>query len=253
MDASDFQKMLSRIHFCSVLRRSQFCRIYSKKMSAVSTYIATVEDIDTIMELTNDAFIADAFFKKPEYHLRFDAATVKEMIEDDNSRFVIATQNIDGVETKCGSIFLHWAVESTQSNLQVTCSIYTCMSLPAPSIPSLNKQYHPQQVTGKFSAVSVPTKFEKRGIGKTLVKAIETQLQEIAHKELAAITNDTRSPTLSVNMEMGVINQRKDLFPWYEGQGYKVIGEIKPNDAELLRICLDDFDICCILMRKQLV
>ena len=51
-------------------------------------------------------------------------------------------------------------------------------------------------------------------------------------------------------MEMGVINQRKDLFPWYEGQGYKVIGEIRPNDAELLRICLDEVDICCVLMRK---
>lgn len=88
-------------------------------MSTVSTYIATVDDIATIMELTNDAFIADAFFKKPEYHQRFDAATVKQMIEDENSRFVIATQNINGAETKCGSIFLHWTVESSQSNLTV--------------------------------------------------------------------------------------------------------------------------------------
>lgn len=113
--------MLSRIHFCSsVLRINQFYRVYSKQMSAVSTYVASVEDIDTIMELTNDAFIADAFFKKPEYHQRFDAATVKQMIEDDNSRFVIATQNINGVETKCGSIFLHWAIESTKSNLEVS-------------------------------------------------------------------------------------------------------------------------------------
>lgn len=101
--------------------------------------------------------------------------------------------------------------------------------------------------------MSVPTKFEKRGIGKTLVKSIESQLQDIAQKELAAIQGDTNSPALSVNMEMGVINQRKDLFPWYEGQGYRVIGEIKPNDAELQRICLDEFDICCILMRKQII
>jgi len=96
----------------------------------------------------------------------------------------------------------------------------------------------------------VPTKYEKRGIGKTLVKAVETQLQEIAQSEFAAATSNTNSPVLSVNMEMGVINQRKDLFPWYEGQGYQVI-EALPHDAELQRICLEDSDVHCILMRKQ--
>lgn len=105
-----------------------------------------------------------------------------------------------------------------------------------------------QQVIGKFSAVSVPTRFEKRGIGKALVKAAEAQLQEIAQQELSKMETPK---ILVVHMEMGVINQRKDLFPWYEGQGYKVIGEIRPNDTELLRICLDDVDICCILMRKE--
>ena len=121
MGTSDFQKMLARIHCCTLFRHSQIYRIYSKKMSTVSTYIATVDDIAAIMELTNDAFIADAFFKKPEYHQRFDATTVKQMIEDENSRFVVATQNINGAETKCGSIFLHWTIESSQSNLTVNC------------------------------------------------------------------------------------------------------------------------------------
>jgi hypothetical protein len=72
---------------------------------------------------------------------------------------------------------------------------------------------------------------------------------EIAKNEHANRPNSD----LVISMEMGVINQRKDLFPWYEGQGYKLIGEIRPNDAELLRICLDDIDICCILMRKCLL
>lgn len=104
-------------------------------------------------------------------------------------------------------------------------------------------------MTGKFSAVSVPNHFAKRGIGKTLVKAAENQLIELAKRE-----HDSRpGTTLVVNMEMGVINQRKDLFPWYEGQGYKIIGEIRPNDEELIRICLDGVDICCILMRKELL
>lgn len=69
---------------------------------------------------------------------------------------------------------------------------------------------------------------------------------------------ETIAPTLGTNQcskiigEMGVINLRKDLFPWYEKMGYEVIGEIRPNDAEVSRIILDDLDVCCILMRKVL-
>lgn len=101
----------------------------------------------------------------------------------------------------------------------------------------------------------MPTKFEKRGIGKSLVSIIEAQLTDIAQTAFTAFqeTCTDATPRLVVNMEMGVINQRRDLFPWYESQGYVVIGEIRPNDAELLRICLDGVDICCILMRKKLL
>ena len=103
--------------------------------------------------------------------------------------------------------------------------------------------------------MSVPAKYGKRGIGKLLVSTVEDQLVDIAKREFATFqekcTNGT--PQLMVSMEMGVINQRKDLFPWYESQGYVVMGEIRPNDEELLRICLDGVDICCILMRKTLL
>lgn len=51
---------------------------------------------------------------------------------------------------------------------------------------------------------------------------------------------------------MGVINQREDLFPWYEMQGYKTIGKL-PHDEELARIVKDGVDIYCVLMRKQLL
>jgi hypothetical protein len=88
-------------------------------MSTVSTYIATAEDVDIILELTNDAFMADAFFKKPDYHLRFDAASVKEMIAAENSRFIIATMDVNGTDRKVGSIFFHWTVETTSNALQV--------------------------------------------------------------------------------------------------------------------------------------
>ena len=67
---------------------------------------------------------------------------------------------------------------------------------------------------------------------------------------LEMATNAVKHTTIV--MEMGVINLRKDLFPWYERQGYNVIEEIRPNDAELNRIVLDEMDVCCVLMRKVL-
>ena len=41
----------------------------------------------------------------------------------------------------------------------------------------------------------------------------------------------------------------------YEKQGYDIINEIRPNEEELLRVCLDELanDICCVLMRKTII
>ncbi len=88
-------------------------------MSTVSTYIATSADIGALLSLTNEAFMADAFFKKKEYHERFDAPTVEQMIQAENSRFIIATQHIDGSHVPCGSIFFHWEVHESEDSVQV--------------------------------------------------------------------------------------------------------------------------------------
>ncbi len=81
-----------------------------------------------------------------------------------------------------------------------------------------------------------------------MVKAIETKLLEIATAQ-----QTTSDQSVSAYMEMGVINLRTDLFPWYEAQGYALIGEIRPNHEEITRIILDDLDVCCVLMRKKLL
>ena len=105
----------------------------------------------------------------------------------------------------------------------------------------------------------MPSQFEKKGIGKKLVKAAEEHLLEVAQHQFACAQKDRQASSessklisLIVNMEMGVINQRADLFPWYESQGYAVVGNIYPNDAELTRICLEGADIYCVLLRKNI-
>jgi hypothetical protein len=95
--------------------------------SNITTVIGTSHDIDTILELTNDAFMADAFFKKPEYHQRFIASQVYTMIHTDRSMFFIAKlSNVDvmigneKIEKECGSLYFHWDSTLIDNVLQVT-------------------------------------------------------------------------------------------------------------------------------------
>mmetsp|Transcript_1731 Transcript_1731/g.4047 ORF Transcript_1731/g.4047 Transcript_1731/m.4047 type:complete len:194 (-) Transcript_1731:1322-1903(-) len=172
-------------------------------------------DIESILSLTNVAFMADSFFKKPDYHQRFDRESVLSMIQAERSEFILASTSIEGSQTDVGSLFLNWDVKQEDSRLHIS---------------------------GKFSAVSVPAQFGRRGVGSCLVRAAEARMLQVA-LELKA---------QGASMEMGVINQRADLFPWYEAQGYQQLHEL-PNDAELTRICLEGVDICCVLMKKVLL
>ena len=96
--------------------------------------IGSLQQAKDIMLCTNDAFMADIFFKKPEYFLRFTLEDVEAMIQAENSAFLVAQSGEDLV----GSLYLHW--EETHA-----------------------------EITGKFSAVAVPTKHGKRGTGKGIV------------------------------------------------------------------------------------
>ena len=109
------------------------------------------------------------------------------------------------------------------------------------------------QVTGKFSAVAVPERFARRGIGQALVKGAESLLLDIAKQQALNQQQSGETLSLEVAIEMGVINLRKDLFPWYEKQGYSVVEKIWPNDKEIEMIKLDHLDVHLVLMRKQLI
>ena len=76
------------------------------------------------------------------------------------------------------------------------------------------------------------------------MRAVESKILTVAHKEAAAM----------VVLQMGVINLREDLFPWYESQGFRRLHEIRPNDPEVELITLDELkdQVCCVLMEKEL-
>ena len=97
----------------------------------------------------------------------------------------------------------------------------------------------------------MPSKFSHKGIGKALVAAAEARLISEVSKSIEARKNETEIQT-SIVMEMGVVNLRPDLFPWYESQGYTIEHEIKPNDPEFDKLLLDGVDAFLVLMRKIL-
>jgi hypothetical protein len=91
------------------------------------TFIATAENCAQILSVTNEAFMADAFFKKPEYHLRFDTDTVLDMIKAPNSAFILATFDKADITSPevCGSIFFNWTSE-LQSNEDNSFDLKVC-------------------------------------------------------------------------------------------------------------------------------
>lgn len=186
-------------------------------MSSVLTFRdATLADADAVVAITNEAFVADEFFKKKDYHQRFDLPSVIEMINTENSAFILAETTVDDRTELVGSLYLHWEIKTDENG---------------------------REVIGKFSAVSVPSRFGKRGIGKALVDAAERRVIGLAKQ----------SDTASASLQMGVISQREDLFPWYSKQGFVVAGEIR-GDPEIERITLDEFKdtIYLVLMTKVL-
>lgn len=78
----------------------------------------------------------------------------------------------------------------------------------------------------------MPTKYGGKGIGKALVKAAEDKLLEIARCQWDGVFHpkhiDSSSMSLEVVMEMGVINQRTDLFPWYSYSNFEVVMSFLP-------------------------
>jgi hypothetical protein len=75
---------------------------------------ATPDHSQDIVDVTNDAFLVDAFFKKPEFLDRFSHEDVKRMMAKENSYFFLAVNNEDGAVI--GSIYLE--VDIVQSELE---------------------------------------------------------------------------------------------------------------------------------------
>lgn len=178
------------------------------KKGSYTVRVANKEDAERIMSVTNEAFMADEFFKKTEYVQRFTLADVQKLMGGENACFLIAETSAGAT---IGSIFLSW-------DFAENC----------------------KKVTGHFSAVSVTGAWERCGIGRGLVGRAEDYITVIVGVNCAVR-----------EMEMGVINLREDLFPWYEKQGYRRKGEMR-GDEEVNRVTKDGMEVYLVFMGKEL-
>ena len=200
--------------------------------SSVEFRVATDADIESIVAVTNDAYVADEFFKLPAYYLRFTSQQVKEMIAA-KGVFLLACAP-GQPHTICGSCYLECSSTITNGNIHVT---------------------------GNFGAVAVARAYEKKGIGAALIRAAESHVLTTATYAKSQAQTLSQAPqegtelptyTTTASIEMGVINLRNDLFSWYGRMGFTRGEEMRPNNAELTRICLPHLDVCCVRMFKNL-
>ena len=99
------------------------------------------------------------------------------------------------------------------------------------------------KLTGKFSAVSVPPAYARRGIGAALVHAAEQRTLQLA----------TQHACSAACVEMSVVNVRPDLFAWYGKQGYSVVAPILPSPPSFAALVAPSAgDVHLVLMRKLL-
>lgn len=135
-----------------------------------SITIATIDDINSIMLVSNDAFTAGAFFKKKEYQIRFTTQNIAEMFNSKNSVFLIA--RCEGII--CGSVYVHYEINKSNKTAIEIGAIDKIQDSSSQNTTSV------LQILGKFYAVSVDRSYQKRGLGQLLVKAAEEYLTDLS-------------------------------------------------------------------------
>jgi len=123
---------------------------------------ARLDDAFLVSLVVNTAFVeGDAWFKKPEYHLRFDTAgkRMTQLIEQENSKILVA-ETADDSKQLVGAVLLDW-----------------------------------KDTVGHWGALSCPRKYAGRGVGSKLVQAAIEFFQSIESIERIEI------PVLSTKNE----------------------------------------------------
>jgi N-acetylglutamate synthase-like GNAT family acetyltransferase len=123
---------------------------------------AVIGDAAFLAETINEAFLADAYFKKEQYHLRTNVNEVTRIIEkkeEDEKEFLVYVDAQTGTPQGC-----------VQVNLEKKSG----------------------EVHGHFGMLSVPDRFQKQGVGSILVDAVHKYFQSKSVKVIEMPVIDSR-------------------------------------------------------------
>lgn len=153
-----------------------------KAIMSISIRPIQSADFAAIARIVNEAFQADAFFKKPGFKDRLDAegSQLAEMLRPGHA-VLVASRNDEPI----GCIHVHWHSDTASPH-------------------------------GVFGMLSVGQKHARGGVGKALVAAAGLCIQVALNDAATTVKEALPSATY---IEIPVINLRPELIPWYEHQG----------------------------------
>lgn len=86
---------------------------------------ATSDHVKKIVEITNNAFMVAAFFKKPEHYRRFNDEEVLKMLQQENALFILAVRDDDSSVIASIYIELDIKEEDTISVSQFSLEVFS--------------------------------------------------------------------------------------------------------------------------------
>jgi GNAT superfamily N-acetyltransferase len=148
-------------------------------LSPFSISVATIDDINSILLVSNDAFTAGEFFKKTEYHIRFTAQNITEMFYTKDSIFLVARSHGE----ICGSLYFQWEIKKAialNEGSRIKEVEEETETIERMQYNVTANTANTFQIFSKLNAVSVHRSFQKRGLGQLLVTAAEDYLIELS-------------------------------------------------------------------------
>ena len=191
----------------------------------INFVIADNSHVQRICDLTNKAFIADAFFKKDNYKVRFKTENIAAMMNSKNSIFLCLLENDGSI---VGSLYIQISVIFSNE------SASTC-------------------VKGHISAVAVAPGKQRCGYGTILVREAESYVGKAGRKLCVQDdqSNILKHNDITVVVELNVVNVRSELLTWYSRLGYEIIEEIRP--PEFMALVADEWSSVCLVTTRKVL
>ena len=176
-----------------------------------------VEEIDEpiITNLTNAAYLDSVWFKKPP-GLRAQKETTLKYLQEKHSLYIMAEIDVEMVSDKSHLLLMNQTYEGIETVSHVFGSIY--ISFHGGSNINDQNDDNPVVKHAQFGLLAVNPTHQRQGLGKRLVKLVETIAFELGYPL----------------MKLKVVNVQQHLLRFYQNLGYEILGceDVSSSDIQ---------------------